>query len=65
MQAWEERALDIKDAEERGLEQGLEQGLDRATDLYKLLFSQNRFDDLQQALNDASYRKELLDKLHL
>ena len=57
MQAWEERALDIRDAEERGEA--------RITKLYQILFSEGRVDDLKHALEDSTYQEKLLKEMDI
>ena len=53
MQAWEERMLDIREAEER------------VNRLYQMLLSEGRIEEMKHAMEDSTYRGELMEKLGL
>ena len=46
--------------EERGVEKGISQGIEEINTLYHCLLADNRMEDIQKAMLDAAYQKELL-----
>jgi len=46
--------------EERGVEKGISQGIEEINTLYHCLLADNRMEDIQKAIMDTDYQKELL-----
>ena len=46
--------------EERGIEKGISQGIEEINTLYHCLLADHRMDDIQKAIMDTEYQKELL-----
>ena len=46
--------------EERGVEKGISQGIEEINTLYHCLLADNRMEDIQIAIMDTVYQKELL-----
>ena len=46
--------------EERGVEKGISQGIEEINTLYHCLLADNRMEDIQKAIMDTEYQKELL-----
>ena len=45
---------------EKGISQGISQGIEEINTLYHCLLADNRMDDIQKAIMDTDYQKELL-----
>ena len=45
---------------EKGISQGISQGLEEINTLYHCLLADHRMDDIQKAIMDTEYQKELL-----
>ena len=45
---------------EKGISQGISQGIEEINTLYHCLLADNRMEDIQKAMLDAAYQKELL-----
>ena len=63
--AVEEKALSYEDGMKIGIEQGIEQGEENLNALYKHLLEVGRQEDLQRAMEDRNYRKQLMAELGL
>ena len=61
----EEKALSYEDGMKIGIEQGIEQGEENLSALYKHLLEAGRQNDLQRAMEDRNYRKQLMAELGL
>lgn len=61
----EEKALSYEDGMKIGIEQGIEQGEENLNALYKHLLEVGRQEDLQRAMEDRNYRKQLMAELGL
>ena len=48
--------------EERGMAKGISQGIEEINTLYYCLLADNRMDDIQKAIIDTEYQKELLQE---
>ena len=48
--------------EERGIEKGISQGIEEINTLYHCLLADHRMDDIQKAIIDTEYQKELLQE---
>ena len=48
--------------EERGVEKGISQGIEEINTLYHCLLADNRMEDIQKAIIDTEYQKELLQE---
>ena len=46
--------------EARGIEKGISQGIEEINTLYHCLLADNRMEDIQKAIMDTDYQKELL-----
>ena len=46
--------------EERGVEKGISQGIEEINTLYHCLLADNRMEDIQKAIMDTDYQRELL-----
>ena len=44
----------------QGILQGISQGIEEINALYQCLLADNRMEDIQKAMLDAAYKKELL-----
>ena len=57
------------EAEERGLArgkaQGLAQGEERVNMLHKLLLEEKRYEDLERAVNDRAYQRQLMQEYEI
>lgn len=51
--------------EARGRQIGIQQGEDRINQLYSILLSENRYEDLKKAVEDKAFREELYRKMQL
>ena len=51
---YEERGI------EKGISQGISQGIEEINTLYHCLLADNRMEDIQKAIMDTDYQKELL-----
>ena len=47
---------------EKGISQGISQGIEEINTLYHCLMADNRMDDIQKAIMDTEYQKELLQE---
>ena len=45
---------------EKGISQGISQGIEEINTLYHCLLADNRMEDIQKAIMDTDYQKELL-----
>ena len=45
---------------EKGISQGISQGIEEINTLYHCLLADHRMDDIQKAIMDTEYQKELL-----
>ena len=45
---------------EKGISQGISQGIEEINTLYHCLLADNRMEDIQKAIIDTDYQKELL-----
>ena len=45
---------------EKGISQGISQGIEEINTLYHCLLADNRMEDIQKAIMDTEYQKELL-----
>ena len=46
----------------QGISQGISQGIEEINTLYHCLLADNRMDDIQKAIIDTEYQKELLQE---
>ena len=47
---------------EKGISQGISQGIEEINTLYHCLLADNRMEDIQKAIMDTDYQKELLQE---
>ena len=61
---YEERGVEkgISQGISQGLSQGISQGIEEINTLYHCLLADNRMDDIQKAIIDTEYQKELLQE---
>ena len=52
----------IVQGEARGMAKGISQGIEEINTLYYCLLADNRMDDIQKAIIDTEYQKELLQE---
>ena len=52
----------IVQGEARGMAKGISQGIEEINTLYHCLLADNRMDDIQKAIIDTEYQKELLQE---
>ena len=52
----------IVQGEARGMAKGISQGIQEINTLYHCLLADNRMDDIQKAIMDTEYQKELLQE---
>ena len=59
---YEERGIEkgIAQGEARGIVKGISQGIEEINTLYHCLLADNRMEDIQKAIMDTDYQKELL-----
>ena len=59
---YEERGIEkgIAQGEARGIVKGISQGIEEINTLYHCLLADNRMEDIQKAIMDTEYQKELL-----
>ena len=55
----------MQEGMQQGIQQGIQQGEDRITLLMQKLLESDRMEDLQKALRDREYQKELLKRLEI
>ncbi|CDD75474.1 putative uncharacterized protein [Clostridium sp. CAG:62] len=53
-------AQGIVQGEARGMAKGISQGIEEINTLYHCLLADNRMEDIQKAIMDTDYQKELL-----
>ena len=55
-------AQGIVQGEARGVAKGISQGIEEINTLYRCLLADNRMEDIQKAIMDTDYQKELLQE---
>ena len=53
------------EAEERGLARGEAKGEERVNMLHKLLLEEKRYEDLERAVNDRAYQRQLMQEYEI
>ncbi|MDO4168352.1 MAG: hypothetical protein Q4D45_00515 [Lachnospiraceae bacterium] len=59
------RQIGIQQGLQQGLCRGIQQGEDRINQLYSILISEDRYEDLKKAVEDKAFREELYRKMQL
>ena len=55
----------IVQGEARGMAKGISQGIEEINTLYHCLLADNRMEDIQKAIIDTEYQKELLQEYEI
>ena len=68
---YEERGIEkgiaqgLEQGEARGIVKGISQGIQEINTLYHCLLADNRMEDIQKAIIDTEYQKELLQEYEI
>ena len=58
-------AQGLEQGEARGIVKGISQGIEEINTLYHCLLADNRMEDIQKAIMDTDYQKELLQEYRI